>query len=459
MTTSERPRRERLPNQLPPGRHGLPRSFIVSNQRDRIFAAIAEATSDKGYTRASVEDVLARAGVSRRTFYDMFDNKEHAFLAAYDEAVTRLIRDVGEAQRDETTFAARMTAILRELLGLLAGSPAFARMCIVEGLAAGPEALRRRDKAMEAFAALVDANARELVGPAPLAPLTAETVVGGVYEALYSRISTGRTDELPELLPDLLYATLLPYFGKDEAAAARRSLIAERRAAAEAQGSNDSNTPVSRSFVVRNQRERIFAALAEAASAEGFPQTTVEHIVARAALSRRTFYEMFENKEDAFLSAYDEAAGRLICEVREAQRTETGFAGRMTAMLRTFLELLAASPAFARMCIVEVLAAGPVAIRRRNETMAAFAMLIQNAAQDVPGRQPPPTTAEILVGGIHNSVYRRIARDETAELPGLLPELVHTALVPYLGEEAATDARGALRDDAAEEPAGPAAAA
>src|SRR6516164_3645667 len=82
---AEAPRRR--PPQLPSGRHGLLRSFVAANQRERILSAVAEAVAELGYAEMSVEAVITRAGVSRRTFYEHFKNKEDAFLAAYDTAV------------------------------------------------------------------------------------------------------------------------------------------------------------------------------------------------------------------------------------------------------------------------------------------------------------------------------------------------------------------------------------
>src|SRR5215475_30569 len=80
----------RRPSQLRSGRHGLLPSFVAANQRERIMAAVAQAAAELGYPEMSVEAIIARAGVSRRTFYEHFKNKEEAFLAAYDTFVHQL---------------------------------------------------------------------------------------------------------------------------------------------------------------------------------------------------------------------------------------------------------------------------------------------------------------------------------------------------------------------------------
>jgi AcrR family transcriptional regulator len=211
-------------HQLPPGRHGLSRSFVAENQRERILAAVADVTSAASYGEMTVEDVIGVAGISRRTFYEHFKNKEEAFLAAYDAVVEQLFRSVVDALERETTFAARVSAGLGAFLDFLAREPAFARMCLVEVMAAGPDAVARRNGAMAGFGNLIQENAIALLEP-PLPPgLIAETLVGGVYEVVYSRVLRGEIRALPELLPDLTYSMLLPYVGAEAALAERGRL-------------------------------------------------------------------------------------------------------------------------------------------------------------------------------------------------------------------------------------------
>jgi AcrR family transcriptional regulator len=211
---------------LPPGRHGLARSFVARNQRERILAAVAQVASVHGYGAMSVQDVVREAGVSRRTFYEQFKNKDHAFLAAYDEGSGRLLVSVRAALDAEKSFEDKISAGFRAFLELLALSPAFAKMCIVEVLAAGPDAIARRARTMEEFTGFFEESARlTLSREQTPSPLIAETIVGGVYETVYRRIARGETAELPKLLPDLTESALLPYVGEVRARAQRQVLL------------------------------------------------------------------------------------------------------------------------------------------------------------------------------------------------------------------------------------------
>jgi AcrR family transcriptional regulator len=219
-------KRHRESHQLPAGRHGLSRQFVVSNQRERVLAAVAEVCSASGYVAMSVEDIVVTSGVSRRTFYDNFRGKEDAYLAAYDEVTAQLLTVVVSAYEAAGGLAAKMRDSLAAFLQFVADEPAFADMCIVEVMAAGGNAIERRNRTMKAFAELIEQAAAAELPKSKLPPsLTAETLVGGIYEVVYARVLQGHGSQLPALLPDLLFSVLLPYVGRETAA----SLLEDER--------------------------------------------------------------------------------------------------------------------------------------------------------------------------------------------------------------------------------------
>jgi AcrR family transcriptional regulator len=191
---------------LPKGRHGLSRAFIASNQRERLLDAIANVVAEKGYASTRVADITDYAGVSRKTFYEQFTDKEQCFLAAYD-AITALLMDRmarGLAAVAQGSWEVKVRALLGEFLRFLASEPAFARMCIVEVLGSGAAGLARRDAAIEAFFPVVDQLPRTQPGAEQwLSPLTPVFVTGGILEVVYAAIRRGETASLPDLEDDL----------------------------------------------------------------------------------------------------------------------------------------------------------------------------------------------------------------------------------------------------------------
>lgn len=196
----------------------------MQNQRDRIFASLAAVCAEKGYSATTVEAVIVHAGVSRRTFYDLFDDKEDCFIAAYDLIMERLLREVGQAYSDgQRPWAQRLAAVLRAVIELFTAEPAIARLVIVEVLAAGRPALAHRDTALQRFAAFFEAGEAELPAAMEGQALLAQAVIGGLYETLYTSTVDDQVERLPELLPDLVYCALVPYVGHAAALAASQT--------------------------------------------------------------------------------------------------------------------------------------------------------------------------------------------------------------------------------------------
>jgi AcrR family transcriptional regulator len=207
--------------QLPRGRHGLPREAVTESQRRRILQAMIEVVAERGYPETRVVDVIGVAGVSRKTFYELFTSKEDCFLASYDALVDTLLGDTarGFESKPGAPWSERVAAGLGALLEHLAEHPDEARFAIVEVLAAGPRALARRDAAVRQFTGFLDAGRAETSVELP--GITSLSVAGGVNELLYSEILHGASASLPSRLPDLMFWITLPFLGPEGAAEAR----------------------------------------------------------------------------------------------------------------------------------------------------------------------------------------------------------------------------------------------
>ena len=218
--------------QLPRGRHRLSREAVAQSQRERALRAMVEAVADRGYSETRVVDVIERAGLSRKTFYELFGDKEDCFLAAYDEVSARLYTVTEQAfesaagQAWSERIRAGVTALVAELT---ADQPA-ARFAVIEVLAAGPRALARRDAAIRQFTGFIDAGRSE--SSLELPGLTSTAIVGGIYELLYSEILHGATSQLPARVPEIVYWITQPFLGPERAAEERERARGELMARA-----------------------------------------------------------------------------------------------------------------------------------------------------------------------------------------------------------------------------------
>jgi AcrR family transcriptional regulator len=199
-----------------------------------------------------------------------------------------------------------------------------------------------------------------------------------------------------------------------------------------------------REHVSEIQRMRILAAMAEVASERGAGAVTVAHVVARAGVSRRTFYDLFADREECFLAAFEDAIGRLGAVVQDARGRQgdgrqSGWREQIRAGLGAALVWLEEEPALARLCVVESLAAGPRALARRAEVLRKLVAAVDEGRSAMPRRAtpPPPLTAEGVVGAVLSVIHTRLLDPDAEPLTGLVGELMSAIVLPYLGSSAA----------------------
>jgi AcrR family transcriptional regulator len=186
----------------------------------RMLTAMVQEISERGVANVSVAHVVARSGVSRRTFYELFDDREDCFLAAFEDALQHVAATVVPAYEASDGWRAKIRAGLIALLDALDCDRAMARLLVVESLAAGPVALESRQKVLAQIIPLIDqgASRKETIDPASL---TAEGILGGVLSVLHARLMDKSSNSLLDLTGPLMGVIVLPYMGP---AAARREI-------------------------------------------------------------------------------------------------------------------------------------------------------------------------------------------------------------------------------------------
>jgi AcrR family transcriptional regulator/DNA-binding MarR family transcriptional regulator len=206
-----------------PGTHG-PRGggvFVTELQRARLLDAAFSVVSEDGYRRMTARRVSGRAGVSNKTFYDLFTDREDCFLAAFDHAVEEIAAVVFPAWVGEQEWATRVRAGLGALLGFLDGESEMCRLLFVEALGAGPRVLERRAEILGRLERVIDegrTGGKSARPPQELPPLTAAGIVGATFSVIHGQLVEQPPEPLADLLNALMATIVLPYRGRKAAA-------------------------------------------------------------------------------------------------------------------------------------------------------------------------------------------------------------------------------------------------
>jgi AcrR family transcriptional regulator len=333
---------------------------VADSQRERVLAAMRELVAGRGLQDVPVAEVIRRAGVSRKTFYELYPGKEECFVAVYERELERLISPTLQAFAGTEAWVDRLRTALGVLLGTLAADPDGARICFVEVLAAGPKALARRNTAMAALDPLFDrAHVSTAVGVTRPMAVTAGSI-GYLSEVLHREVAAGRTAELPGLRAELMYTLTLPFVGPHNAG--------------------------------------------KELAREGADAPTGE-----------------DAAERSFLSAYGAVAAGLLGRVSAAMAAEDREAPeRLRAGVDAVLAFCAEDPDGARACFVEALSAGPAARERRSETTRRLAELFEQPLRELrPSERIARVSAIALVGGLVELIYDAVDRRAVGALPSI----------------------------------------
>jgi TetR/AcrR family transcriptional regulator len=446
-----------LAKALPRGPHSLTREQVAANQRMRLDKAMLEAVGERGYGTTTVSDVVARAGVSRKAFYEHYANKEECFLAAYDAVAdtgrSRVIDAFREA--DGPAGSARLERAIRALFEAARKNPHAMRLATTEIAAAGRPGIERRERVVLEYGELIGDCLRAGGDSGALPETVLRAMTGGLIRviATYTRRGRrGRRTTPQKLIPDLVLwlsayhpvpeslLTALADSHSRRSAGGAGSLggrapgtLSPPRAARYGGASRRAGT-VSRSFVVQRQRERILDAVTNLTALNGYIGLTVEEIAAEASVSLQAFYAHFESKEDAFLVAYELGHARGLSLVERAFAAAPDWRNGIRDGLDTLLGYLASEPSFAHLSLLHTPIATPRAAELSTKGLAAYTQLLAAWLEEVPKRnRPPPIAIDATAGALHELFLHYAAESRTCELPELTIEATYVALAPFVG--------------------------
>jgi len=198
---------------------GVPRAQVVEIQRSRLLAGAVGSIEELGYARTTVGSIAGRARVSRRTFYELFANRDECLAAVLEDVVAAVAGELAAAGLEGVAWRERVRGGLWTILSFFDREPALARVCVVQASRGGPEVLKRREEILARLTSVVDEGRLKGARGAECTPLTAEGLVGAAFTIVYARLLRGERKPLTDLQGDLMGMIVLPYQG---AAAARR---------------------------------------------------------------------------------------------------------------------------------------------------------------------------------------------------------------------------------------------
>ncbi len=181
------------PRALPRGRHRLSRETVTESQRRRLLDALVELVAEHGYPNVTVGAIAAKAGVSRTTFYELFESKEDIFRVAYDDVTAKMIEAIVTAAGEAGDPAASLAAGIDAYFEWAAAHPAAAKTFILEVHTAGPDARAQRAEVQRRFEDVIASRAPN-ARPAEVA-----AVIASIDALAHECVRQGRATKLPEL--------------------------------------------------------------------------------------------------------------------------------------------------------------------------------------------------------------------------------------------------------------------
>lgn len=402
----------------------LTREEMASDRERRILEVTSELVAEHGYLGFTAEQLIRRAGVGMRTVRELFGDKRGCYMALLDCAAGAAERSCGEAfEAQRGRRVEKLTAATEALLELAAANPAVAQACLVEPFAAGPAAIERYRRALGGLEKVLQRGRAASDRPSR----AAKTLEGELMAAVLLWLPTGGLGGEAERVAELIGALRVD---GGERGGRSRSRAGERGRSERDCGPQLGPLPTGkhklpREAVKLSQRERLLAGVASAAAAKGYPALTVSDVIGNSRVSRRVFYELFEDKQDCFLAAWEIVAAHLGQLVASAEGDPPR---QVLAALTAVLDFLAAEPELARFCLVEVLAVGAVGVERYREGVGKLAAALRETGAT--NGSPTEGGEELLVGALAMTLSLRIATEGPERLPRLAPQLTSYLLGP-----------------------------
>jgi AcrR family transcriptional regulator len=402
---------------------------VAANQCARLRAAMLELCAELGYPRVTVRALTRRAGVSTRTFYAHFADKEACFLATYDLIVSTSMRGLltgREVEVEGGDWREPLIRGFRIFSQQLARNPLAARLALVEAFAAGPEALARMRHTDGLFEALVTQSFARPPRGVALPPLLVKGIVAGIARVARGRLLAGRERHFALDGRELMEWAVS--FRSEAVLGIDRLPVPP----------SEPFPPPASAPAFEDDRSLILAATARLVTAGGYEALSVPAILSRAGLPRRSFDDCFEDVADCFLACLDRRGAAVLAEALSAFESADSWPAAVHRAVDSLCARIAVDPTFAMLAFRELYSPGRKGVRWRVEATSQLSAALRDSA---PASQAPSgLAAEASLGGIWGVIHGHVVAGATPRLRGAAPALSLLVLAPAIGPEAASAA-------------------
>lgn len=440
------------------GTRATERGASGAGQRARLLDAIVVVAASRGYANARMADLVDHAGVSRATFYELFRDKEHCFLAAHGALAERLLADTGKAvaQGDPQSAVDRVFAAVIEFAGR---DPLAFTFLTHEAMLAGLVVMDERDRLIDGLLALVERAHEQAPTEASLPDVPVRALIGGLIRLLGIRLRRGphNSERLRQDLIRWIDCYRVSERHSRDAGPTVSPGVLERSERSTPRVIAPQPLPKGRHRLPRTvvegiQRQRLLHATAAAIHANGYAATTVADIVLAAGVSREAFYSHFRNRPEAFIETHRLVFEQLMALTAGAFFSCTGsWPERVWGSGRAFARFIVDAPSLAHFGFTESYAPGPELAQRTDDALLAFTVFLADGYSYRPAaNELPRVISEAIAATIMDAAAFYIRRGRSDELIALLPRMSYVVLAPFMGTEAAhAFLDGKARTDAA----------
>jgi AcrR family transcriptional regulator len=407
---------------------GMAARDVTAHQLARIYDAMVEIVAEHGYRSLKVRDVVHRAEVSTRAFYEHFAGKEDCFLQTYRLIARRATRRIIAAQAGEADWDERPRLVFEEFIRELESGPAGARLALVEAYTAGEAALAEVWRAERTFeGVLAEAFARTPEGVV-VPPLIVQGMVAGVATVSRNRLLSGKVADLANNGGELVdWAMRYPDPVACELSRLDRQSVWRDTTLEALDGAASENADQRPSS---GDRALILTAVADLAVANGYAALTAPRIRSAAAVSRRKFEAYFDGVEDCYLAALEQRVGEAMAQAARAQTAAASPPGGVYRAIAALCEHVVADRFLARVCLTDDFPPGLDGARARQRLIDATVELLVD--------DPPRSThlsTEASAGAVWSLFHHHVVRDRALRRQ-ISATLAYLTLAPVIGPAA-----------------------